>query len=78
MAQFNIAWRRVREIASLVIVRHGRLPDMDDRVIYLECAVTLSANFSKKIPGAIGVATGAKGVIFDNHHLIQPVVRLQA
>jgi hypothetical protein len=31
-----------------------------------------------KIPGAIGVATGAKGVIFDNYHLIQPVVRLQA
>jgi hypothetical protein len=30
MAQFNIAW------ASLVIVRHGRLPDMDDATIYLE------------------------------------------
>jgi hypothetical protein len=32
---FNIAARRVREIMSLVIVRHGRLPDTDDVDIYL-------------------------------------------
>jgi hypothetical protein len=37
-AQFNFARRRLNEIARVVMRRHGRLPDTDDQMIYLEAA----------------------------------------
>jgi hypothetical protein len=37
-ASFNMARKRANEIAALVRHRHGRLPDTDDRCIYLEAA----------------------------------------
>jgi hypothetical protein len=37
----------------------------------------LIAKTEKKIPGAIGIATGAEGVMFDSYHHIEPVLRLQ-
>jgi hypothetical protein len=37
-AQFNLARRRLNEIARVVMHRHGRLPATDDRAIYLKAA----------------------------------------
>jgi hypothetical protein len=37
-APFNMARKRANEIAALVRHRHGRLPDTDNRCIYLEAA----------------------------------------
>ena len=37
-APFDMARKRSREIAALVLHRHGQLPDTDDRDIYLEAA----------------------------------------